>query len=138
VGISIWGFTGLDMGVLNATDDAATSVSDSSAVDWGSTSTPSGGAAARGKAVFEANGCMACHSIDGSKKIGPSLKGIWGTEQVHADGSTAVMDEDYFKESVLEPQARIVEGYGSAMPSYQDLVTPEELAELAAYVKSLQ
>jgi cytochrome c oxidase subunit 2 len=144
VGIAIWGFTGVDWEVLNQGTGpesiAAAGLADSenNLADSGSRDATPESAISRGQAVFEANGCNACHSIDGSKKIGPSLKGVWGMEQVHVDGSTAIMDVDYFNESVLEPQARIIEGYGSAMPSYQDLVTPEQLADLAAYVESLE
>lgn len=91
----------------------------------------------RGRAVFEANGCGACHSIDGTERIGPSLAGIWGTAQVLRDGSTAVVDAVYVQESVLAPQAREVRGYDAQMPSYDGLVTEEDLAALVAYVKSL-
>jgi len=94
---------------------------------------------AQGLTVFEANGCYACHTTDGTEKIGPSLLGLWGTEQSLEDGSAALMDADYFYESVLQPQARIVSGFvDAAMPSYEGLVTEDDLEALAAYVESLR
>ena len=105
---------------------------------------PSGGAemsasATRGAAVFEANGCYACHSVDGSKKIGPSLLGVWGRPQQLGDGSSVVVDRDYVYESILNPQAKLVDGYAdAAMPSYQDLVTEDDLSALADYLETLR
>ena len=92
----------------------------------------------RGQELFQANGCDSCHSTDGQRKLGPTLRGFWGTRRSLADGSAVVADEGYFNESVLDPQARLVRGYGPSMPSYNDVVTTEELSVLAAYVRSLR
>jgi mono/diheme cytochrome c family protein len=105
----------------------------------GSSGGPPAELVAQGLTVFEANGCYACHTTDGTEKIGPSLLGLWGTEQSLEDGSAALMDADYFYESVLQPQARIVSGFvDAAMPSYEGLVTEDDLEALAAYVESLR
>jgi cytochrome c oxidase subunit 2 len=94
---------------------------------------------ARGMEVFAENGCELCHSIDGSEDSAPSLLGIWNTERLMSDGSTVRATEDYFYESVLDPQARLVRGYDpEAMPSYEDLIEDDDLAALAAYVRSLR
>lgn len=92
----------------------------------------------RGREVFEANGCELCHSIDGSEKIGPSLAGIWNTEQPLVDGSFARVDTAYVHESVIAPQAKIVQGFDGAMPTYEGLVTTEDLDALADYIRSLR
>ena len=92
----------------------------------------------RGRALFEENGCGACHSIDGARRLGPSLLGLWGQPRVMSDGSRVVMDEDYFEQSVLEPQALVVRGYAASMPSYRNVIAPEDLPALAAYVRSLR
>lgn len=93
---------------------------------------------ARGLERFEALGCKSCHSIDGSRKLGPSLLGIWGATREMADGSSVVADETYLVESILDPQVRIVRGYGSSMPSYRDLATEEDLPALLGYLRSLR
>ena len=90
------------------------------------------------KELFAANGCNACHATEGSKKIGPGLGGIWGTEQQMTDGATAFVDADYVMESILSPQAREVSGYDAQMPSYEGLVDESDIAALTAYVRSLQ
>lgn len=93
--------------------------------------------AERGETVFTANGCQACHTITGEKRIGPSLLGVFGAEQALADGTVVVADRDYIRESILEPQQKVVAGYESQMPSYADLLTEEDLAHLVEYVASL-
>jgi len=94
--------------------------------------------AGAGAELFQANGCYACHSLDGERKIGPSLLGIFGTTVELDDGSALLIDDDYLAESILEPQAKLVAGYGeAAMPSYQGLVSDADVAALVEYIKSL-
>jgi mono/diheme cytochrome c family protein len=94
--------------------------------------------ATRGAAVFAEQGCNACHAVDGSVKIGPSLGGLWGTDQELADGSLVRVTEDYVYESILDPQAKVVRGFESAaMPSYDGLIDEQDLAALVAYLRSL-
>jgi cytochrome c oxidase subunit II len=88
----------------------------------------------RGELVFTQQGCQACHSVDGSRGVGPSLYGNWGQPRPQTDGSRPVMDEDYVVESIREPSARITEGYPAVMPPYPAL--PErDLAALLAYIR---
>jgi len=78
-------------------------------------------------------GCLGCHSLDGSKKVGPTLQGIWGREvTVIADGEekTIKVDEAYLRRSILEPGAEIVKGYPPVMPSFQGQISEDELNEL--------
>lgn len=92
-----------------------------------------------GQDHFSSKGCVACHSVDGSVKVGPSLKGIWGTTAKHSDGSSAMIDEAYVRSSILNPQEKFIAGFqGVIMPSFQGLITEEEINELTEYIKSLK
>ncbi len=98
-----------------------------------------GGAAAAGVGLFQANGCYACHSLEGERKIGPNLRGIFGTIVELNDGSTVPIDDKYIVESILQPEAKRVAGYDdAAMPSYEGLVSIEEVWALAEYIKNLK
>jgi cytochrome c oxidase subunit 2 len=82
-------------------------------------------------------GCSSCHTVDGGKGTGPSWKGIWGETHKYKDGGSAVVDENYLRESILEPAKHIVEGYPNQMQSYQGLLTDRELTAIIVYIKSL-
>lgn len=90
-----------------------------------------------GQRVYQVRGCTQCHSIDGSSGIGPSFKGIWGRTEQMKSGEQVVVDENYVRESVLEPQAKIVAGYDGVMPTYQGRLKEDEIRVLIAYLKSL-
>ncbi len=90
-----------------------------------------------GKKLYEKKGCTACHSTDGTKKVGPSFKGIWG-EEVQLTSGTAKVDENYIRESLLEPQAKIVAGYGPVMPTFAGQLKDEEITSIIEYIKTLK
>ncbi len=101
----------------------------------------SGGAASEslasaGAKLFQRHACNTCHRPD-SLGRGPNLEGIFGKPVQLADGRTVVADESYIRESILTPNAKIVAGYQPIMPTFQGLVSEEELLQLVAYVKSL-
>ncbi len=86
------------------------------------------------------HGCIGCHSTDGSKKVGPTFKGIFGRQvSVLRDGeeTTVEADEDYLKNSLLDPRADLVKGYPPIMPAF-DALPEEELEALVEYLKTLQ
>lgn len=91
-----------------------------------------------GKALFQAKGCNACHSVDGSPGVGPSLKGVFGHEVRLADGRVVPADENYIRNSILNPSAEVVEGFNPVMPPFAGLLTEEEINALIAYIKSLR
>ncbi|MEM7495094.1 MAG: cytochrome c oxidase subunit II [Myxococcota bacterium] len=90
-----------------------------------------------GEKLYAKKGCVACHTVDGSPKIGPSFKGLYGSTAELEGGGGALVDDDYIRQSILEPQKRITKGYPPVMPSYQGQVSEKEIAALIAYIKSL-
>lgn len=91
-----------------------------------------------GRQVYENKGCMTCHSTDGSARIGPTFKGVFGHEVKLASGETVVVDENYIRESILNPQAKVVAGFQPVMPPYQGILKPQEVDALIAFIKSLK
>lgn len=92
-----------------------------------------------GRKLYQERNCFTCHSLDGSKIIGPSFKGIWGKAEGLEGGKSAVVDENYIRESITHPNAAIVQGYGptSLMPSYEGQLSDDEIAGLIAFIKDL-
>jgi cytochrome c oxidase subunit 2 len=90
-----------------------------------------------GEILYTRRGCAQCHSNDGSAKVGPTFLNAFGSQQMLADGSTVEIDENYLRESILEPQAKVRAGYKPVMPTYQGQLKDEEIASLIAYIKSL-
>jgi mono/diheme cytochrome c family protein len=89
-----------------------------------------------GRQVFEAKGCVACHATEGTTRLtGPSLAGIAERGATRKPGMSA---EDYIRESVLQPQAYVVEGFPPIMPSFQGNITDQELSSLIQYLLSLK
>ena len=103
-----------------------------------SISTPHLSLSEQGKKLVEMKGCVACHSTDGTRKIGPSYKGIYGKDEELSDGSKVKVDDDYIRESILKPAAKIVKGYSPVMPPFQGLVNEQEMNAIIAYIKSLK
>jgi cytochrome c oxidase subunit II len=91
-----------------------------------------------GKIQWERKGCNSCHTLDGSKSKGPSWKGIWGKMETMNDGSMVKVDEAYVKESMMNPQAKVVQGFEPVMPTFQGLLKQNEIDGLVAFIKSLQ
>lgn len=85
-------------------------------------------------------GCAVCHSSDGSAKLGPTYKGLYGTEVILADGTRLIRDDNYIRESIVNPQSKIVKGYEKlVMPPYPGQgISALEMNALIAYIKSLK
>ena len=90
--------------------------------------------AAKGAEIFEGN-CKSCHSLDGSRIVGPSFKGLYGAARTMEDGTAVDADENYIRTSILNPNDQIVEGYPAAMP-VQNLSEPQILSVIE-YIKTL-
>jgi cytochrome c oxidase subunit 2 len=89
-----------------------------------------------GKRVVERGGCASCHTTDGTVKTGPSFKGLFGKTETFADGSSVTVDENYIRESILEPNAKIVSGFTPQMPSFAGRFDDKQIAALIAYIKA--
>ncbi|MCO5237119.1 MAG: c-type cytochrome [Chitinophagaceae bacterium] len=84
-------------------------------------------------------GCAACHSTDGSKLIGPSFKGLYGSQVSLDNGNTVAADDAYLIKSILDPNADIVKGYPTGvMPSFKGMVTDEHITDIITYLKTLK
>lgn len=97
--------------------------------------------AASGAALFESLACVTCHregeAAAGQIARGPSLKGLYGNPVKLADGRTVIADDEYIRESILQPMSKLVAGWDPVMPTFQGQVTEEQLSQLIAYVRSL-
>ena len=91
----------------------------------------------KGRELFTRMACNACHSEDGSLKIGPTMKGQFGKEILHIDGSIMIIDEEYIRQAIYEPLKYISEGYTPIMPSYRPILSDEDVENLIAYIKAL-
>lgn len=89
-----------------------------------------------GALVYASRGCETCHSLDGSRREGPSFKGIFGHPAKLSDGKTVMVDENYLRESILQPQARLVAGYEGIMPTFQGLLREREINALIEFIKA--
>jgi len=96
-----------------------------------------GSLASAGEKLFQDLACVTCHRGDSGAR-GPALDGLFGRSVALADGGTAAADETYIRESIVTPSARVVAGYQPIMPTYQGLVSEEQLIQLVAYVRSLK
>lgn len=94
--------------------------------------------AERGRELSKVKGCVACHSDTGVNGVGPSHKGLYGSMAELADGSKAKVDDNYLRESIENPNAKIVKGYQPVMPTFRGLLKEEEINALIAYIKSLK
>jgi cytochrome c oxidase subunit II len=103
----------------------------------GLTARPGGGSPSGdidGQRMFKNFGCTGCH---GDSNQGPLLAGIYGKEERLENGETVTVDEDYLRESILDPGAKIVQGYQPIMPSYDGQLDDEEVDALVNYIRSL-
>jgi cytochrome c oxidase subunit 2 len=92
--------------------------------------------AAFGKKIYAGKGgCVACHSLDGAPLTGPSWKGIWGRTETMTDGSQVKVDENYARESILEPASKIVKGFQPVMPPFKGVLNDKEIEALIAFMK---
>jgi cytochrome c2 len=98
---------------------------------------------AEGKRLYQLMGCMACHSLDDAveKKIGPSWKGLYGKKREIYKGGTVEATDDYIRESILTPAAKIVKGYEkieAGMPVYSGVLNDSQIESLIMFIKTLR
>jgi cytochrome c oxidase subunit 2 len=88
-------------------------------------------------AIVHARKCATCHSVDGSKNTGPTWKDVWGTQVPLVGGARVAYDENYVREAILNPAAKIHEGYANQMPSFAGQLTDDEILGVISYIRQL-
>jgi len=106
--------------------------------NWLSGNTGTTTPAAAGQQLYQTLGCASCHGANGEGGRGPTLAGVFGRQTPLATGGSVVADEAYLRESIINPQAKLVAGFGPIMPTFQGQVTEDQLVQLLAFIKSLQ
>ncbi len=104
---------------------------------WLAGGSPEGSLASQGQKAFQDLACIACHRADAQGR-GPLLEGLFGSRVSLSNGQDITADEAYLRESVLSPGAKVVAGYQPVMPTFQGLVSEEQLLSLIEYIKSLK
>jgi cytochrome c oxidase subunit 2 len=94
--------------------------------------------AVAGQQLFQSLGCVSCHGANGEGGRGPALAGLFGSRVTLTNNQTLTADEAYIRESIENPQAKLVTGFGPIMPTFQGQVTPEQLIQIISFIKSLQ
>jgi len=94
--------------------------------------------AAFGERIYNRKGCNACHSTDGTTKTGPSWKGMYGSDRTFADGSSGKVDDNYIRQSILDPNAKVVSGFTPQMPSFQGQLNDDQITALIEFMKTLK
>ena len=87
-----------------------------------------------GKLVYDKQGCAVCHSVDGTPRIGPTWKGLFGKQEQLESGGSVLVDEAFLLEFIRNPQSRDIKGFPNVMPPIP--LTDEELDALVAYIKA--
>lgn len=94
-----------------------------------------------GLKLLRGTGCLACHSLDGAKLVGPSFAGLYGSQRTVNEGNTqktVTADEEYITSSIYDPNLQIVEGFArNLMQSYRELLTEEQIAIMTEYLKTI-
>jgi len=95
----------------------------------------------KGLELLEDNGCISCHSVDGTKRIGPTFKGLYGKDVMvttEETKRTIKADRDYLKRSILDPRADVVEGFKPTMPgNFKNTLGEKDLNTILDYLESL-
>ena len=91
-----------------------------------------------GAIFFQRYGCSQCHSIDGAANTGPTFQGLWGRDEQFTDGTSAPVDENYLRESILYPGKKVVKGYQNKMPSFKGKIKDKQLDAIIEYIKTVE
>ncbi len=91
-----------------------------------------------GEKLYRTRGCAQCHSVDGTGGTGPTFRALFGHPVPLEGGKTVTADEDYIRESILDPQAKIVLGFQPVMPTFQGRLKDQEITAIIEYVKTVK
>lgn len=92
----------------------------------------------KGKTLLSKFGCLGCHSTDGTAKVGPTFQGLFGRKVPLEGAREAAADEEYIRESIDDPGAKIVKGFPNVMPPFKGRISGDEVAAIVAYIKTLK
>lgn len=92
---------------------------------------------ARGRVVAAREGCLQCHTVDGTPHLAPTWVGLYGSVRVFEDGSSLVADESYLTRSMMDPLAQVVSGFEPIMPTFHGRLDSDDTAALVEYIRSL-
>ena len=105
--------------------------------NWLSGNTNQQSPAVAGQQLYQTLGCVSCHGASGEGGRGPAVGGIFGRQVFLNNGQTIKADEAYIRESIVNPQAKLVNGFGPIMPTFQGQISEEQLVQILAFIKSL-
>jgi len=91
-----------------------------------------------GARLYKSRGCASCHSVNGSPGVGPTFLGVFGHEVELNGGGEVIADENYVRESILDPGAKVVRGFQPVMPTFKGRISDAEIAAIIAYLKTLK
>jgi cytochrome c oxidase subunit 2 len=92
----------------------------------------------RGERVVRGAGCLNCHAVEGKEKIGPNFRGLYGSKVPLEGGQSVTADEEYLRESIVDPGAKIVKGYPKVMPTFKTSMPPDDVRAAVEYLKRLK
>jgi cytochrome c oxidase subunit 2 len=115
--------------IIEVTDDLAAASTEGLEV-------PAAGNDHPGKTLYNTKGCVACHSLDGSKMVGPTFKGLWESDVKLADGTSVKADAAFLREMIANPNSKPIEGFSPVMPKLP--VTDAEMDQLIEFIKTLK
>lgn len=117
-----------------ATGDSGTATPTAEAADAGAVTVE------RGQEVAQQMGCASCHTPNGNQSVGPTWLGLFGAERPISGGSSVTADEAYLRESILDPNAKVAEGYSPGiMPqNFSERLSASEIDSVLEYIKTLQ
>jgi cytochrome c oxidase subunit 2 len=91
-----------------------------------------------GEKVYKSFACNSCHNTDATVKVGPGFGGVFGRTETLTDGSSQAVDENYIRESIYTPNAKVVSGFTPQMPSFAGQINDDQMNAIIAYIKSLK
>jgi cytochrome c oxidase subunit 2 len=91
-----------------------------------------------GEKVYKSFACNSCHNTDATVKVGPGFGGVFGKTETFSDGSSQTVDENYIRESIYTPNAKVVAGFTPQMPSFAGQINDDQMNAIIAYIKSLE
>ncbi|MFT5171279.1 MAG: cytochrome c oxidase subunit 2 [Candidatus Marinamargulisbacteria bacterium] len=90
-----------------------------------------------GKKLYTSKACNTCHSLDGSSAVGPTWKGLYNSGREFNSGKTGKSDDNYIRESIVNPGAKVVKGFQPIMPSYSGLLSDREINAVIEFIKGI-